>query len=263
VKNLGLFGTLAVCGIAASAQALTFECRWVEQTGAGPNQFTVIGGNGSTLNLTGAGSHRLRLQFAVIDDAMGTAPGGGFVGWNVGTLGVSGDVANTQDNRTPGRLNPFTFATQAGANGNPPLPGGDPFTNLTDIDATLGTQSPSWVCAADGTAPPQPAALVRGRNTFVSLYEITTLVLPSTVNYSITAGGNLVAATEWRTVGTPIPPDCGDPADPSDDVAGSITYAPFPTAPVPFTCVLNIAIPAPGAAALLGLGGLLVGRRRR
>jgi hypothetical protein len=269
-----LFGLAALAGAAASANALTFQCRWVERVGSVD---TVIGGDGATLSVTPGSSHRLRLQFAVVDDASGGAPDGGFVGWNVGTLSISGPASNSQDRRTGqtsssgGRLSPFNFAGQPTANGNPPPSNGvngpdgpgDDFSGWTDIDATLGTQAFAWTCDANGNPAPQPQALVRGRNSFVSVYEITTTTNAATTNYSITAGGNLIAATEWRPVGTPTPPDCGDPADPSDDINGSVTYAPFPTAPEAFNCVLNIVVPAPGAAALLGLGGLLVARRRR
>ena len=145
-----------------------------------------------------------------------------------------------------------------------PLPAGDPFTMLTEIDATLGTQSPIWVCDAQGNAPAQPAATVRGRNTFVSVFAFSIDPNAGAESYTVTAGGNLIGAASWLVVGSATAPDCGDPADPSDDVPGAVTYAPFPTTPQAFTCVLSVdIIPAPGAAALLGLGGLLAARRRR
>jgi hypothetical protein len=261
-----LFGLAVVAGAAVSANALTFQCRWVERVGTTD---VVIGGNGASLDVGNGNARVLRLQFGVFDDAGGAAPAGGFVGWNVGTLDVSGTPGNSTDRRSgtpaPGRINPFNFAGQPTANGNPPVPsGGDvDVEHLSEIDATLGTQSPLWNCTAAGDPNPQPNALVRGRNVFVSVYQITTDPNPGALDYSITAGGNLIAATEWRTVGTPNPPDCGDPNDPSDDILGSVTYAPFPTDPVAFSCVLNLRVPAPGAAALLGLGGLLAIRRRR
>lgn len=275
MKARCLFALATVAAAAASANALTFQCRWVERVG---NTDVVIGGDGSTLDLgSNTGPRRLRLQMEVVDDANGPAPAGGFVGWNVGSLAVSGPAGNSQDRRTNtaasgGRLSPFNFASQPTANGAPPPAGGVSgpdaanfdFQLLTDIDCTLGTQSPSWRCNPDGSAPAQPPAVVRGRNAFISIYEITTDVIDTGgVNYSITAGGNLIAATDWRLVGTPTPPDCGDPSDSGDDIDGAVTYAPFPTDPTLFNCTLNIRVPAPGATALLGLGGLLVARRRR
>jgi len=266
-----LFGLAALAGAAASANALTFECRWVERVGSVD---TVIGGDGSSLTVAPGTSHRIRLQFRVVDDGMGPAPGGGFVGWNVGSINVSGPAANSSDRRTNGRISPFNFAAQPTANGNPAPAGGvnagdlvgTDFEHWDDIDCTLGTQSPSWTGCIDtdgdgipDTPTPAPAANVRGRNVFVSIWEMTTTPTgdPGGSNYGITASGNLIAATEWRTVGTPQPPDC------DTGEAGAITYAPFPTAPQAFNCLLNILVPAPGAAALLGLGGLLVARRRR
>lgn len=261
-----LFALAVVAGAAASANAVTFECRWVERVGAID---TPIGGDGSSILVAPGTSHRYRLQFRVANDGM--APGG-FVGWNVGTLDVSGPAGNSQTRRTNGRVAPYVFAAQPTANGNPPPAGGVnsgdaagfDFEHLTDVDATLGTQSPAWNCNPDGTIPPAPPALVRGiaggaSGNWQSVFEVTDTpqLAPGGVNYSICAGGNLIAATEWRLVGTPIEPDC------ETGTPGSITYAPFPTAPVPFQCCLNILVPAPGAAALMGLGGLLVARRRR
>jgi hypothetical protein len=258
-----LFGLAVVAGAAVSANGFEYRCRWVERVG---NTDVVIGGNNVDFDGGTGAPRRLRLQFGVFDDGGSVAPGGGFVGWNVGTLDVSGSDGNSAERRTPGRIAPFNFATGPNSNGNPPVPaGGDvDFQHLSEIDSTLGTQAPFWGCTpAPGEVPaPQPAALVRGRNSFVSVYEITIDPTDGFQPYSITAGGNLIAATEWRVVGNPLFPDCGDPDDPGDNVPGTIVYAPFPTDPVAFTCSINI-VPAPGAAALLGLGGLLAARRRR
>ena len=251
---------VAVLSAAGAAEAFEFRCRFVQRIG---NTDVVIPGN--YYSGSGTALLNIRLQIGVFDDASGPAPAGGLLGWNVGTLSVSGPVNNTVDRRTPGRLAPFNFAAGPNSNGNPPLPGGDPFTDLTEIDATLGTQSPVWVCDAQGVAPPQPAATVRGRNTYVSIFAFSTQATATSTPYTITAGGNLLAATQWLPVGTPQAPDCGDPLDPSDDIAGSVTYAPVPLAPRGFTCVLGIdpGGPAPGAAALFALAGFAASRRRR
>lgn len=255
MKKLALVGLLAVAGVAASANAFEYRVRFVERVG---NVDTVLAGN--SIDASNGAPRRIRVQFGVFDDGTSAAPAGGFVGWNVGTITVSGASNNSDESRTPGRLSPFNFASGPNSNGNPST---NPFDALTEIDATLGTQSPVWVCDSQGNAPPQPAATVRGRNTYVSVYEITIDPAAGAVNYNVVFGGNVLAASEWRTVGTPTPPDCGDPSDPADDVAGSVTYAPFPTPAVPFSSTLNVVIPAPGTAALLGLGGLVALRRRR
>jgi MYXO-CTERM domain-containing protein len=267
MKVRSLLALALVAGAATSANALTFECRFVEQTGPAAGNFVVLPGN--VIDATNGAPRRIRMQFRVVDDGMGPAPAGGFVGQNVGTLTVSGAAGNSQERRTNGRISPFNFAGGANSNGNPPPAGGvnagdaagADWEMLTDIDNTLGTQAFAWGCDASGNPLPQPQAVVRGRNTFVSIFEFT--INPIDVggsNYTITAGGNLIAATSWLPVGNPTAPDCSDPDNP---VNGSVTYAPFPTAPTPYSCVLSVTVPAPGAAALLGLGGLLVARRRR
>lgn len=240
-----VLGVLAAA--AASAHGYEFRARWVERVG---NVDSVIG---AELNATDGRPRRVRLQLGVFDDGTGPAPAGGFVGWNLGMLTVSGDVANSNDTRTPGRLSPFIFSGSPGANGNPPAPEGDPFTTLTDIDAQIGMQMPFW-----GIGQPQPAPLARGVNTWVSVYEITTDPRAVGLNYTITASGNLVAATSWEVVGAPTPPD------PDKMLPGSVTYVPVETPPRAFQFGFIVHIePAPGSVALLCVGGLFAARRRR
>ncbi len=252
MKVRSLIALALVAGATASAGAYEIRVRFVEQVGLGAGAFVVLPGN--TIDCSDGLARRIRVQFGVFDDANGAAPLGGYVGWNVGSLTVSGPSGNSAETRTPGRVNPFTFAP--GGNG---VPAADPFDAITGVDNTLGTQSTAWPV---GAGAPNPA-LVRGRNVFVSTYEFT--VNPIDVggsNYSVTLGGNVIAATEWRFVGTPTPPSDSD-EDGVDDTAGSATYAPFPTAPSAISGVLNVIVPGPGSVALLGLGGLLAARRRR
>lgn len=255
-----IFATLA--GTATSADAFEFRCRFVERVGNVDVPIPQHGVDGS-FGL----ARRIRLQFGVFDDAAGPAPSGGFVGWNVGTLSVSGATANSAETRTPGRLTPFNFASGQNANGNPPLPTGDPFTMLTEIDATLGIQSPVWTCDAQGNIPPQPMPIARGINTFVSVFEFTSDplgVFQGGTGYSITATGNMIAAVEWRTIGTISPPDCGDPTDPSDDIPGAVSYAPVPIPPQAFSCTMTVFVPAPGpGAAMMIAAAASLARRRR
>ena len=254
--TLSALSLLAICG---SANAFEFRCRFVERVG---NQDVPLS-NGNFLNATAGVARNIRFQVGVFDNAAGPAPAGGVLGWNVGTLTVSGPENNSVERRNPGRLAPFTFSQHPNANGNPPAPAGDPFTMLTEIDATLGTQSPVWVCDAQGNAPPQPAARVRGLNTFVPVYAFQ--VRPGNLVglYTVTAGGNLIAANDWQAVGTPLAPDCGNPLDPSDDIAGNVTYAPLPTSPQSFSCVLFVNIPSPGAGTVLLFGTMIARRPRR
>lgn len=262
MKIPALMSAFALLGAAGSADALTFQCRFVERIG---NVDSILQNN--TIDADNEQLRNIRLQFAVVDDSE-PAAAGGFIGWSAGSIIVNNSESNSDERRNgpgPGRITPFNSSSDPNANGNPPLPGGDPFTMLTDIDATIDTQSPTWVCDAQGNVPAQPPAVVRGRNfSFVSIFAFSTDPSPGAQSYTITVSGNLIAATAWQIIGTPTPPNCGNSTDPTDDVPGSVTYAPVPTAPQPFTCVLSVrVIPAPGAAVFLGLAGLLAMRRTR
>lgn len=261
-----LTAALSLVTIAAPAHAWHYDCRFIERVGA---QDVVLPGN--IINASNGNVRNIRVQFGAFDDADSLAPAGGFVGWNVGTLAVSGPASNSDERRNNGRLQPFTFAGQPTANGDPPLPAGDPFTMLTEIDATLGTQGPVWNCGdpdGDGVwGPlPMPQATIRGLNTFVSVFAFSIDPSPGAVSYNVTASGNLIAAREWRVIGNPTPPDCeGCPNDPlCNDMPASVTYAPYPEAPRGFTCQLTVFVPSPtGATMSILVGGVVLSRRRR
>ncbi|MGE3107452.1 MAG: hypothetical protein AB7G11_00625 [Phycisphaerales bacterium] len=258
-----LLGAATVlAGLTETARGWHFECRFIERVG---NMDVLLPGN--TIDASNGAARNIRIQFGVFDDADGPAPAGGFVGWNVGTMFVSGPVNNSDERRNNGRLAPFNFGPGPNANGNPPLPAGDPFTMLTEIDNTLGTQSPIWVCwdpDGDGVyePTPMPQATVRGLNTFVSTFAFSIDPAPAGQTYSITAGGNLIGATEWRVIGNPTPPDCSDEPDPACPFPGSVTYAPFPTPPQAFSCTLAVVVPGP-ASLLTVLAGATASQRFR
>ena len=138
------------------------------------------------------------------------------------------------------------------------MPDGDPFTALTDIDATLGTQSPYWGFDGVGVPLPMPGPAVRGRGAFVAIFEFTLLVpLDATENFPIDIGGNMLAASSWEVVGTPAPPD------PETMTPGMVTYAPVPTEPAAFSRRLLVIVPGPGAVSCVTLALFRCGRRRR
>ena len=116
---------LTLLTIGGSANAFEFRCRFVERVGT----VDIVLSDSRIYTLPGL-SRNIRLQIGVFDDAAGPAPLGGFVGWNVGTL-TSLAPNNAWDlRRNNGRLSPFNFSQHPNANGNPPLPGGDPFMNV-------------------------------------------------------------------------------------------------------------------------------------
>lgn len=246
--------------VAERAHAWEFRLRFVERVGnqSIPLPFT------THFDASDLSPHRLRLEFGVFDNDAGPAPAGGFIGWNVGTVAVGGPEDNSDERRTPGRIAPFNFAAHPGSNGNPPLPQGDPFTMLSDIDATLGTQSRNWFCDLDGEPLPMPQALVRGLNTYVSVYEITIDPRDAAASYTLAFTGNLIAATEWRVIGNPVPPECPeDPNDPTDPPPSNVIYAPLTTPPHPFSHTLTIIVPGPASVGVLGVFACRSGRRRR
>jgi hypothetical protein len=178
-----------------------------------------------------ASRRRVRVQVGVFDDAQGVAAAGGVLGWNDGLI----DLVRFTGTRTPGRLAPFR-APDVG-NG---VPGADPFLNLTEIGATLGPQTLVWGC--NGVqALPMPVPVVRGRNTFVSVYEVT--IEPAawcaTGEYEMHVGGYVVTAASWQVVGKPHPPAC-------PDIFGEVTYSPVGEVQRPFQATLQMIVGAPG-----------------
>jgi hypothetical protein len=249
-----------VVGMAAPAGAWEFRVRFVERIGTAD---VPLEGDGDEIDASSGDPRRIRVQFGVFDDGGEVAPRGGFAGWNFGAIDVSGVIDNSDERRTPGRLAPFNFAFGPAANGVPILPGGDPFTSLTGIDNTLGTMALPWLCGPDGMPLPPPMPVVRGLNEFVSLYEITINPNPGASDYTVTVEGNLIGVIEWRGVGDPIAPDCGDPDDPNDDTPGSLTYAPFPTLPEFFERRLHVVVPTPGGGVALAAFLGVMARRSR
>jgi hypothetical protein len=264
---------LAIAGVVActgAADAWEFRFQWVRRVGTTDTPLL-----NNLLRAQPGESVRVRMQFGVFDDGAGPAPAGGYVGWNFGTL-VDSDAASGTNTRTPGRLSPFNFAPFSRSNGDPPA---DPWTSLTQIDNTLGWQSFAWGGIA-GTATPavRPPAIVRGLNTYVSTFEFTTAVGATT--YTITAGGNLVAATEWQSSLLTITPDPGEDGifgpgdfnqngvdDGADDIAGVSAWNPIIAPPRSFQSVLTVVpleiVPAPGTVvAIMAAAGLVSGRRR-
>jgi hypothetical protein len=237
-----------LCGVAAApASAFYFGTRFVERIG---NTDVVLG---DSVTFEAGSTHRLRMQFGVFDDDNSAAPSGGYIGWNVGTF--SADFGSWT--RTPGRLNPFTFAPFPYSNGVPEV---DPFTELEQIDNTLGHQAIPWFCDPNGEPTEPPAAVVRGRNEFISTYEVT-VNIPAGLEgaFDVTIGGNLLGVVWVFDQSLSRLPDCetGDP--------GFAFHRPLVTPVHPFTNDLrvNVVIPGPGVAGCLLMSLGLVARRRR
>ncbi|MGE3110020.1 MAG: hypothetical protein AB7G11_15385 [Phycisphaerales bacterium] len=247
----------AWCAVAPT-QAWHFETRFVERVG---NVDVILPGN--AIDASNGDARSIRFQVGVFDDASSEAPAGGFAGWVGGgaSLTVSGSVGNSDERRNPGRLAPFNANQNPNANGNPPLPGGDPFTVLTNLDVALNGQTIPWFCGADGQPLPRPEAIVRGRNTFVSIYAFSIDPNPGAVSYTVTASGFLYAVNRWVNIPSTQEPDCSDPDNP---LPGHADYGPIVEQPQNVVTVLNVMVPGPSAGVGVAVMGVwAVGRRRR
>lgn len=207
---------LAVSGaisLTAHVDAYEVRCRFVERIG---NADVVIFGGGELIYFP----RRFRLQVGVFDDAQSPAPAGGVLGWR-------GDQNNLDllGRRTPGRLPNFSFP--AGGNG---LPESDPYIALTQIDAERGPQTIVWDCA-DGVPLPMPQPVIRGRNTFVSVWE-TTVRGGHCFQQYLEFSGVVVVAQSWVVAGDPSAPVCNPPSP------GSVAYVPVGIETGAVTCSL-------------------------
>ncbi len=245
----------ATCALASPCAAWQIRARMVLRTGTETGYDPIYVWPGST--------GMIRIQLGVFDDVDGPAPAGGLIGWTMGTLSGAGTNGSGAT-----RLNPFASSPAPGFSGTQvPL-------DLFDIDATLGTQSLPWLGIPGTSDPgPQPAALVRGRNTFISVFQFLTIAGGS--DYVLTAAGGAVAASAWD--GTPLPPQPGPdgffgPGDQNhdniddtlDDLPGSITYSHVDLPPIPFSALMHVIIvPAPATAPTLMLHTVIALRRRR
>lgn len=190
--------------------------------------------------------YRVRVQVGVFQDGDNEVPGG-VLGWNLGSI-VS---AQGTMRRTPGRLGVFTFAPSPPANG---LPAEDPFHRLEQIDATIGLQPMAWL-----PGMPQPEPVIRGYESWVSVYEFTIPIAEhQRAGFDLRIRGNVPLAFGWFEISTPIPPEGDEP--------GLVTYAPMFFLAQPIERVVEFrVVPGPGGAGGLAClaAGVLSARRRR
>lgn len=246
---------IALLAMSPSVSAWTLDYRFAQRVGSADIPLA----NGSTFNATPGAPVRLRVQFGVFDDAFGAAPAGGFAWWNNGTISDSVAHHNT---RTPGRLPPFNFS--ANGNGIPPVPSGEPFQMISQISADFVNQVSPWLLDANGDPLPMPLPQVRGLQTFVSVFEFTTT--PGLSNYTLTVGGDLIAASSWSVFSATLPDNNNTPLDPSDDIPGSVVYNAVLLPPQSFflpPLTLHIQVPAPATGGMLAAFWCVAVRRRR
>lgn len=215
-----------LCAACSPLAADQVRVRFVERVG---NVDVVLPGNQIGFDVF---PRRIRVQVAVFDDAQGEAPAGGVVGWN-GSLRLTRWIGS----RTPGRL-PL-FRSVKGANGEPAA---DPFLQIDGIEATIGSHVLVWAC--EGSMPiPLPVPVIRGRNQYVSVYEVT--LRPVTWcafgQAFMDLTGEVLTASSWELAGEPRPPVCTDPP-----VPGEAVYEPEGVIARPVSGTLTLTVGAPG-----------------
>jgi len=233
---------------------------------------------GNQMTLTAAGTYTFTIQ-AGIFNLQGAGPGqsnfglfdfaadGSATGLNAGeTLGV---VSSNS------RVSPFNFGPATSFGGT--LGSGGASINGVNAsrDVSGGASAPwHWdqVAGAPGPQPTLPSNASAGSEAFVSVFRFQVVVnsILSGSDIVINFNGSAGPVLAWTTFGT-NPPDGSDnngdgiPDDGTVSFLG-LTRDQSQGGPVsaysPFSLTLH-RVPAPGAMALLGLGGLIAVRRRR
>jgi hypothetical protein len=209
-------GVAGACG-AASGEEL--RIRFVERVGT--TDFVIFG---NIMDGSAGGERHIRVQMGIFDSTEGPAVAGGIVGWADGVI----ENEDWPGRRTPGRLGVFAYSTDGDG-----MPHTDPFEGLTGIQAVRGPQSPAWTCDEGGVPMPMPAPVLLGRNTFVSVWEMT-LDFSGCRVHTLTVSGTAVVAGGWVEAAPPVPPECGEPAIP-----GQVVYAASDTRELPFSATLS------------------------
>ena len=222
--TVALLSAGVLAATASSSLAWEVRYRFVERLGTTD---VVLRDNRIDYSLI---SRRIRLQIGVFDDAAGAAPAGGIYGM----LDVSHIGPGIIARRTPGLLG--VFANALGNNGDPAT---DPYQRLTNIDAAIGPQNIAWNCSG-GSPAPQPAAVIRGRNTFISVFEMTITPDETCRNPRVTLAGSVLVASDWSVSGTPVAPVCTEPPTP-----GNVTYSASVLDPVTFSAILTFELGPP------------------
>jgi len=229
-----VLAVLAVAGLASGAMAQpSFDGT------VGFSQGHTLGGPFITEATVGAGTH----QFTV---ALGAFNAQGFT--NYGMFNWTGNLSETDAGvslgNSPGNRQPYTQ--------NPVGNGVVGPTGISGIDAAHNGVINRQVAWPVGQPMPEPPTL-EGANSLFRTFRFTVNVTDDTIrDVVISADGIMQAIAGWTVI------------DPGEEGANTIfTATSFVTdATANGSFVLHI-VPAPGAAALLGLGGLVAARRRR
>jgi len=259
VKKL-LFGLVGAAGLAASASA---QVNWTTnlgfaQTTAGP----VLAGN--SLNLTATGTYTFIVRVGIFN-VTGLSSGQANFGLNnwTGAATTTGLTGTDAISVTPtnSRISPFNFGPATSFGGTLVPPG--TINNINAARDVSGGATAPWLwdtaTSAPGPQPTAPTNAALGNDSLTNVWRFT-------VNVSTLSGPNIVIhfagqagpVVQWAQFGN-NPPD--------ETTPGNVSFLGLTPNPVlrDYTAVnlTLVRVPAPGAAALLGLGGLIAARRRR
>lgn len=263
-----LCGIVGAAGLAASANAAV---SWTTQT-----QFrqgtagAVIPGN--VFNLTANGTYTFTVMVGIFNFSSSNPSDAnyGLYDWTANATATGLANAGETLGVTPAssRVAPFNFGPATSFGGT--LGGGG--TTITSIDCARdvsGGATAPWLwdsgAGAPGPQPTLPNNPSPGSNAFTNVWRFTVNVTDFTTGPDIVVSfaGSAGPITQWVTFGATQPEDEATP--------GFVSFLGLtrgqadggPLAPYqPFSLTLR-RVPAPGAMALLGLGGLIAARRRR
>lgn len=248
-----VLGVLAVAGLASSAMAQSFDGR----LGFRDDHSTINDPNINGVYVYDASGQTdpVTLNFSI---TVGAFDAQGFT--NYGLINWVGNIAGTGTGFSMAPATPASVAMRSPFNFNP----------VGDGDATADGQGITGIDVARNTAlhqvlwffgqpePINPPVLPQGNNSYFQVYRFTvTLTDFSDRDIVISANGFSQVVSGWTHLGSNEPLDESTP--------GNVTWAGTSSVTdndVGGTFILRI-VPAPGAAALLGLGGLVAARRRR
>lgn len=252
-----VLAVLAVAGLASSAmaQSFSFDARVaLRQDHTNNSTPTVLPGGVIELE---AGTHNLQVLFGAFN-AQGFTNGGLFN--FLGTVSVADGGAAIQrgtDGFGPGRRAPYNFGPADGATGQQSSLSFDAARDLL-TPVTPGTITVPW-----NFGDPQPTGEglaysgAGAPDTYHPGYRFSIVITDNTAReFELTIGGPMQAIRGWFGTSVIEPED--------EETPGSVTFTPvlFVDGEASATFTIRV-IPAPGAAALLGLGGLVAARRRR
>ncbi|MBX3357754.1 MAG: hypothetical protein KF745_04930 [Phycisphaeraceae bacterium] len=264
-----LCGIIAVAGLAASAVA---DANWTTQMRysiTAPGASAVLVPSGGSMPVGAAGVYSVTVQVGIFN-LTGQEAGQsnqGLFNWaargsSTGLMaGESLVVANATSRISPYNFGPSTAFGGAVVNGGTAIDG-NAVTPGSKIQASRDVSGGASAVWPDGS--PMPTAPTNGQlgaDAYTNVFRYT-ITVTETVGSDIvmTFAGEAGPVLAWSPFNV-TPPFDGDPG--SVTFLGITNATPNVLRPFADSSFTIVRVPAPGAAALLGLGGLIAARRRR